>query len=200
METILAALVSESLGAQELVVETIATIGGLGGGEGSASSTDGSATLPRATAEAAGAVGAETRVASEVSESRATEPAVAEDQMVPPKASPGMVRPAVQAPSPQVVPPTTVEEDEVEEIKRDEPQTKTIQILQKRGDEVVILEEEDTTMELRRLETALAGVMKQIMVSAVPRVLVFVDGDRSSLLSLCICRGYPGLSSSGVSG
>ena len=88
-----------------------------------------------------------------------------------------------------MVPPTTAEEDEVEEIERDEPQTQTIWILRKHGDEVVILKEEDTTMKLRRLETALAGVMKQIKVSAAPGVLVFIDGDRSSLLLLCICRG-----------
>ena len=88
-----------------------------------------------------------------------------------------------------MVPPTAAEEDEVEEIKRDEPQTQTIQILRQRGDEVVILEEEDTTMELRRLETALVGVMIQIKVSTAPGVLVFIDGDWSSLLVLCICRG-----------
>ena len=59
-----------------------------------------------------------------------------------------------------MVPPTAAEEDEVEEVERDEPRTQTVRILRKHGDEVVILEEEDTTMELRRLETALAGVMK----------------------------------------
>ena len=46
----------------------------------------------------------------------------------------------------------------------------------------MILEEEDTTMELRRLETALARVMKQIKVSAAHGVLAFVVGDQSSLL------------------
>ena len=98
-----------------------------------------------------------------------------------------------------MVPPTTTEEDEVEEIERDEPQTQTVWILRKREDEVVILEEEDTTMELRRLKTALAGVMKQIKVSTTSGVLVFDDGDRSSSQSLCICRGQLGLPSSGTS-
>ena len=81
-----------------------------------------------------------------------------------------------------MVPPTAAEEDEVEEIECDEPRTQTVWILQKRSDEVVILEEEDTTMELRRLETALARVMKQIKVSAAHGVLAFVVGDQSSLL------------------
>ena len=91
---------SESPDAREPAVETAAAIGGLGGGEGSTSSANGSATLPKATAEAAGAVGAETRVAGEVPESRAVEPMAAEDQTTPPEASPGMVGRAIWAPSP----------------------------------------------------------------------------------------------------
>ena len=132
--------------------------------------------------EAAGAVGAETRVAGEVPEFGAAEPTAAEDQTAPPEASLGMVGPAVWPLSPQVVPPTTAKEDKVEEIEHDEPRTQTVRILRKRGDEVVILEEEDTTMELKKLETALAGVMKQIKVSAAHGVLAFVVGDQSSLL------------------
>ena len=53
-----------------------------------------------------------------------------------------------------------MEEDEVEEIMRDEPQPQAVRILRKRGEEIVIVEEEDTTKEFRRLETALTGVMK----------------------------------------
>ena len=48
------------------------------------------------------------------------------------------------------------------------------------GDEMVVVEEEDTTRELRRLESALARVMKQIKVSTVSRMLVFDVGDQSS--------------------
>ena len=180
---------SESPGARQSAGEITVAIGGLGDGEGSASSADGLVTLLGATAEATGAVRTETEVAGEVPESRAAKPTAAEDQTAPPEALPGMVGPAVRALSPQVVPPTTAKEDKVEEIEHDEPRTQTVRILRKRGDEVVILEEEDTTMELRRLETALAGVMKQIKVSTAPRVLVFINGDRSSLLLLCICRG-----------
>ena len=84
---------SESLGAQELVVETIATIGGLVGGEGSAM-------LPGGTAEATGGVGAKTVVAGEVLESGVAEPAAAKDQTAPPEASPGMVGPVVRSLSP----------------------------------------------------------------------------------------------------
>ena len=80
------------------------------------------------------------------------------------------------------------EEDEVEEIERDEPRPQSIRILHKRGDEVVVFEE-DTTREMRRLKSALAGVMKQIEFSTASGVLVFDVGDRSSSLSLCVCRG-----------
>jgi len=47
----------------------------------------------------------------------------------------------------------------VEEIDHEESRPQAIQILRKQGDEVVVIEE-DTTRELRRLESALAGVMK----------------------------------------
>ena len=62
--------------------------------------------------------------------------------------------------------PTAVEEeDEVEEIVRAESRTQSIRILYKRDDEVVVVEEEDTPKEMRRLKYALAGVIKQIEVS-----------------------------------
>ena len=44
----------------------------------------------------------------------------------------------------------------------------------------MVVEEEDTTRELRRLESALATVMKQIKVSTAFAMLVFDVGDRSS--------------------
>ena len=59
-----------------------------------------------------------------------------------------------------MVPPVVVEEDEVEEIEREEPRLQAVRILQKRGDDIVIVEEEDTTREFRRLETTLARVTK----------------------------------------
>ena len=42
-------------------------------------------------------------------------------------------------------------EDEVEEIEREESRPQAVRILRKHGDEVVVVEEEDTTRELRRL-------------------------------------------------
>ena len=59
-----------------------------------------------------------------------------------------------------MVPLAVAEEDKVEEIEREESRPQAVQILCKCGDEVVVVEEEDTTRELRRLESALAGVMK----------------------------------------
>ena len=47
------------------------------------------------------------------------------------------------------------EKDDVEEIVHDEPRPQSVRILRKRGDDIVIVEEEDTTKEFRRLETAL---------------------------------------------
>jgi hypothetical protein len=41
-----------------------------------------------------------------------------------------------------VTPTTAEEEDEVEEIVCDEPRTQSVRILRKRGDEVVVVEEE----------------------------------------------------------
>ena len=86
--------------------------------------------------------------------------------------------------------PTTVEEeDKVEEIIRDEPRTQCVQILRKRGDKVVVVEEEDTPREMRRLKSALGGVVKQIEVNTESRIF-FVDiGGVLLSLSLCISRG-----------
>ena len=99
-----------------------------------------------------------------------------------------MVRLAIRPLSPQVVPPAVAEEDEVEEIEREEPRPQAVRILQKHSDDIVIVEEEDTTREFRRLETALATVMKQIKVSTTSGMLLFDIGNWISTLSLCICR------------
>lgn len=88
-----------------------------------------------------------------------------------------------------MVPLAVVEEDELEEIEHDEPRPQSIRILCKRGDEVVVGEEKDTTREIRRLKSTLSGVIKQIEVSTSSGVLVFDVGDQNSSLSLCIYRG-----------
>ena len=65
----------------------------------------------------------------------------------------------------------------MEEIDREESRPQAIQILRKQGDEVVVIEEEDTTRELRRLESTLSTVMKQIKVSTVSAMFIFDVGD-----------------------
>jgi hypothetical protein len=121
--------------------------------------------VPGDMTEAAGAMGAKAMVVGDVSESRVEKPAVPEEQTTLPEASEGVVRHTIWPSSPQVVPPAAAEEDEVEEIERKEPRPQSVQILRKRGDEVVVVKEEDTTKEMRRLKSTLAGVMKQIEVS-----------------------------------
>ena len=74
-----------------------------------------------------------------------------------------------------MVPLAAAEEDEVEEIKREESRPQAVRILRKRGDEVVVVEE-DTTRELKRLESALSIVMKQIKVSTASVMFIFDVG------------------------
>ena len=87
-----------------------------------------------------------------------------------------------------MVPPAAEEEDEVEEIEHDEPRPQSVRILRKCGDNIVIVEDEDTTREFRRLETSLTGVMKQIKVSTAPGVLLFDVRNWISTLALCVRR------------
>ena len=68
----------------------------------------------------------------------------------------------------------------MEEIEREESWPQTVWIIRKRGDAVVVMEEEDTTRELRRLESTLSTVMKQIKVSTASAMFVFDVGDLSS--------------------
>ena len=87
-----------------------------------------------------------------------------------------------------MVPRATVEEDEVEEIERAEPQPQSVWIIRKRGEEVVVIEEENTTREMKRLKSAVAGLMTQIEVSTATIILINGVGDRSSSLALYIHR------------
>ena len=92
-----------------------------------------------------------------------------------------------------MTPATAEEEDEVEEIVHDEPQTQSVRILRKRGDKVIVVEEEDTPREMRRLKSTLGGIIKQIKVNTEYWVF-FVDiGGVLPSLSLCISRGLLGL-------
>ena len=75
----------------------------------------------------------------------------------------------------------------MEEIEHDEPRTQSVRILRKRGNDIVIIEE-DTTKEFRRPETSISGVMKQIKVSTVSEEVLVDVWNWMMSLSLCICR------------
>ena len=75
------------------------------------------------------------------------------------------------------------------EIERAAPEPQSVQILWKRGEEVVVIEEENTTREIKRLKSAVAGVMTQIEVSTTPKILIYVVGDQSLSLAMFIHRG-----------
>ena len=152
--------VLKSPGARRPVEESTAAADELGGRERLASTADEPVVVPGATARATGSLEVEAGVADTMSESRAEKPVVPEEQTALPEASKGMVGQAVRPSSPLVVTPAVVKEDEVEEIEREESRPQAIRILCKRGDEVVVVEEEDTTRELRKLESALSTVMK----------------------------------------
>ena len=122
-------------------------------------------------------------------EAKEATPMMAEEQLAPPAATSGVVGAAVRPQSPPVVPRAMVEEDEVEEIERAEPKPQSIRILQKHGEEVVVVEEENTTREIKRLKSTVAGVMTQIEVSTAPEILIYVVGDQSLSLALFIRRG-----------
>ena len=75
------------------------------------------------------------------------------------------------------------------EIERATPKPQSIWILRKRGEEVVVVEEENTTREIKRLKSAVARVMTQIEVSTAPETLIYVVGDQGLSLALFIRRG-----------
>ena len=76
----------------------------------------------------------------------------------------------------------------MEEIEREEPRAQSVRILRKHDDDIVIVEEEDTTREFKRLETSLTGVMKQIKVSALFGKVMVDVWDWITTLSLRLCR------------
>ena len=114
---------------------------------------------------------------------------MAEEQTSPPAAMPGVVGAAVRPQSTPVVPQATAEKDEVVEIERAAPKPQSVRILWKRREEVVIVKEENTTRETKRLKSTVAGVMTQIEVSTTPEILICVVGDQSLSLALFIRRG-----------
>ena len=73
----------------------------------------------------------------------------------------------------------------MKEIEREESRPQAIHILRKRGEEVVVVEEEDTTREVKRLRSSLFTAMKQVEVSIALAVSVFGIGDHGPLQSWC---------------
>ena len=126
---------------------------------------------PGATAGATEFLGAGAGAANVVLESTVQRPAASEERSACPKMPQGRVDRCVRPPSPQAAPPVVVEEDEVEEIEREESRPQAIRILHKRGDEVMVMEEEDTTRKVKRLPSTLSTAMKQIEVSIASAVL-----------------------------
>ena len=110
----------ESLGARQSAEESAAAAIELGDGEQLALTADGSAMVPRATAETVGSSAANAGDVGATPESGTTKPVTPEEQTAPPEASQGVVGPAVRPRNPPVVPPAAEEEDEVEEIEREE--------------------------------------------------------------------------------
>ena len=76
------------------------------------------------------------------------------------------------------------EEDKVKEIEREESRPQAIRILRKRGDEVVVVEEEDTTREVKRLRSTLSTAMKKIEVSIASAVSVIGIGGYGPFYNL----------------
>ena len=85
------------------------------------------------------------------------------------------------ATEPQGAPPAMEEEDEVKEIEREGSRPQAVHILHKQGDEVVVVQEEDTTREVKRLWSTLSTAMMQIEVSVGSMVSVFGVGEYGPL-------------------
>ena len=145
-----------------------------GDGESLAYATDASVTATAATIEKVVTLEAETVAIVDAPEVTDATPSMAEEQTSSPTGMPGVVGAVVRPRSPPVVPQATAEEDKVVEIERAAPEPQSVWILRKRGEEVVVIEEENTTREIKRLKSAVAGVMTQIKVSTAPITPIYV--------------------------
>ena len=120
---------------------------------------------------------AEAKTIRAVLESREQRPATSEEQATHPEMPQDMVGRSVRPPSPHGAPPAVEEEDEVEKIEREGSRPKAVRILYKRGEKIVVVEEVDTTREVKRLRSTLCTAMMQIEVSVASAVSVFGVGD-----------------------
>ena len=150
-----------------------------------AHTTGASATATAATTENVVTLETETAAVVDALEVTDATPLTAEEQTSSPAGMPGVVGAAVRPRSPPVVPQATAKEDEVMEIERAAPEPQSIRILRKCGEEVVVVEEENTTREIKRLKSAVVGVMTQIEVSATPITPIYVVG-RSRFISFIV--------------
>ncbi|XP_066395799.1 uncharacterized protein [Miscanthus floridulus] len=78
-----------------------------------------------------------------------------------PEASLGVIGCSLRPLGPKRAPSATEDEEEVEEIECEESRPQVICILHKWGDEVVVVEE-DTTREVKRMRSVVSRVMKRI--------------------------------------
>jgi len=154
-----------------------------------AHTTGASATATEATTKKVDTLEAETAAVVDAPEAMDATPPTAEEQTSSPAGVPGVVGAAGRPQSPPVVPQATAEEDEVVEIERAAPKPQSIWILRKHGEEVVVVEEENTTREIKRLKSTVAGVMTQIEVSTAPETLIYVVGNHGLSIALFISRG-----------
>lgn len=161
-EKMTTAPIQESLSARRIEDGPAATPSRPGDGESLAHTTGASATATMATTEKV--VTLETKTAAVVDAPEVTDATLstAEEQTSSPAGMPGVVGAAVRPQSPLVVPQATAEEVEVVEIECAAPKPQSVRILQKCGEEVVVVEEENTTREIKRLKSTITGVMTQI--------------------------------------
>ena len=181
--------VQESPSARQTEDRLATAANGPGGGESLAHTTGASATATEAMTENISTLEAKAAAVVDAPDAKEATPTTAEEQLAPPAAMLGVVGAAVQPQSPPMVPRAMTEEDEVVEIEHAVPKPQSVRILRKHGEEVVIVEEENTTREIKRLKSAIAGVMTQIEVSTAPEILMYVVGDQSLSLALFIRRG-----------
>lgn len=151
--------VLDSSGASRVAKDPTTITNGSRGGEQPTTTMDESVEMPGAT--------------DAMLESRAQKPMTLVERSAHPETSQGAVSCPVCPPIPQGAPPPFEEEDVVEKIHHEEVRPQPIRMFHKRGEEVMVVEEEDTTKEVKRLWSTLSMDMKQIEVSVASVVNVF---------------------------
>ena len=156
-EKMTAAPIQESSSVRRAEDEPAVAPSSPGDGESLAHMMGASATTTVATTEKVVTLEAETAAVVDAPEAIDATPSTAVEQTSSPAGMLGVVGAVVRPRSPSVVPQATAEEDEVVEIEHAAPEPRSVWILRKRGEEVVVVEEENTTREIKRLKSAVAG-------------------------------------------